>query len=250
MARPTVLLGGLHTVRALLARAPERVLRLFVQQERRDATMREIESQARSVGIAVESVTQKKLDALLDVPHQGVIAECLQAALRTETDLHELLDELPGDPLLLLLDGVTDPRNLGACLRVADAAGVHAVVVPKDRAAGLGPVVSKAAAGAAEVMPVVQVTNLVRCMQQVQERGVWITGTSDTAAVPLYQAALDGPRAIVLGSEGKGMRRLVSEQCDERVSIPMAGSVSSLNVSVAAGVVLYECVRRRTAESH
>ena len=250
MARRTVLLGGLHPVRALLARAPERILRLQLQRERRDDALRALEEDARAAGIAIERVAQKKLDAMLEIPHQGVIAECLQAAPLGEQDLFGLLDAVAGDPLVLLLDGVTDPRNLGACLRVADAAGVHAVVVPKDHAAGLGPVVSKAAAGAAETIPLVQVTNLVRCMQQLKQAGIWITGTSDAAQNSLYGAQLDGPRANVLGSEGRGMRRLVREQCDELVSIPMAGSVSSLNVSVAAGVVLFECVRRRSAPAH
>ncbi len=250
MARKTVLLAGLHPVRAQLARSPERVLRVLLQAERRDDAMQEIETTARTLGIAVEHVAQRKLDAMLEIPHQGVVAECLQAPPLGEKELFDLLPSVGVDPLLLLLDGVTDPRNLGACLRVADAAGAHAVVVPKDRSAAAGPVVSKAAAGAAEVLPLVQVTNLVRCMQQLKQVGIWITGTSDAAPLSLYQAGLEGPRAIVLGSEGTGMRRLVAEQCDELVSIPMAGSVSSLNVSVAAGVVLFECVRRRSDAAH
>lgn len=247
MARTPVLVGGLHPVRAILERSPERARRLMLQQERRDTAVAEVEDLARAAGIGVERVVQKKLDQLLDVPHQGVILECLPTPVLGEADLERIVGGQGVDLLLLLLDGVTDPRNLGACLRVADAAGAHAVVVPKDRSAGPGPAVSKSAAGAAEVLPLVQVTNLARCMQMLKKNGVWLTGTADSAPVSLFGADLSGPRAIVMGSEDRGMRRLVSEQCDELVHIPMAGSVSSLNVSVAAGVCLFECVRQRAS---
>ncbi len=245
MTRGAVLLGGLHPVRAVLQRSPERVRRLMLERERDDAVLREIDALARAQGIAIERVAQKKLDAIVDVPHQGVIAECIPAPVLCEADLLELVARRGDKLLLLVLDGVTDPRNLGACLRVADAAGVHAVVLPKDRSAGPGPVVSKAAAGAAEVIPLVQVTNLVRCLQSIKKEGVWVTGTAEDAPQAVFSAKLTGARAIVMGSEDRGMRRLVKEQCDELVFIPMAGSVASLNVSVAAGICLFECVRQR-----
>ena len=165
--------------------------------------------------------------------------------VRTEDDLYQLLDELTDPPLLLILDNVQDPHNLGACLRTADAAGVNAVVLPKDRSVGLTDTVRLVACGAAETVPVVQVTNLARCMGLLKERGVWLVGTADAAEQSLYQIDLTGPLGIVMGAEGKGLRRLVAEQCDFLVAIPMAGSVPCLNVSVAAGVCLFETVRRR-----
>ena len=175
-----------------------------------------------------------------------MIVELAPRAGDPETQLEEALEAI-GDapPLLLVLDGVTDPHNLGACLRSADAAGVAAVIVPRDRAAGLTPVVRKVAAGAAETVPLVQVVNLARTLRELKERGVWLVGTSDDAARTLYDVDLSGPTALVLGSEGEGMRRLTREACDELVSIPMAGAVESLNVSVAAGVALFEAVRQR-----
>jgi 23S rRNA (guanosine2251-2'-O)-methyltransferase len=164
-----------------------------------------------------------------------------------EEDLEGLLDVLEEDPLLLILDGVQDPHNLGACLRTAEAAGVHAVIVPKDRAVGITPIVRKAAAGAAEIIPVVQVTNLARVLRLLKQRGVWLYGTSDQAQANLWQQDLRGPLALVMGGEGDGLRRLTAELCDHLVAIPMAGRIESLNVSVATGVCLYEIRRQRQA---
>jgi 23S rRNA (guanosine2251-2'-O)-methyltransferase len=180
--------------------------------------------------------------------HQGVVAELLPRAGDPETQLEEALEAAGDAPLLLVLDGVQDPHNLGACLRSADAAGVAAVLVPRDRAAGLTPVVRKVAAGAAETVPLVAVVNLARTLRELKERGVWLVGTDDSAEKTLYDAELTGPVALVMGSEGEGMRRLTRECCDQLVSIPMAGAVESLNVSVAAGVALFEAVRQRSAK--
>ena len=179
--------------------------------------------------------------------HQGVIAQLKKIDNLGEGALDDILDKAGAAPLLLVLDGVTDPHNLGACLRTADAAGVHAVIVPRDRAAGLSPVVRKVAAGAAETVPLIQVTNLARTLRWLQERGLWLVGTDDEATQSLYDAKLTGPMAVVMGAEGAGMRRLTKEQCDLLVNLPMKGVVESLNVSVATGVTLYEVVRQRKA---
>jgi 23S rRNA (guanosine2251-2'-O)-methyltransferase len=175
--------------------------------------------------------------------HQGVVAKAAQLSLARNLD--ELLDAIEGPPLLLILDGVTDPHNLGACLRVADGAGAHAVIAPKDRAVGLNATAAKVASGAAETVPYITVTNLARTMRDLKERDIWLYGTTDDAPKTLYQAELAGPVALVMGSEGEGMRRLTRENCDVLVSIPMFGAVESLNVSVASGVCLYEARRQR-----
>jgi 23S rRNA (guanosine2251-2'-O)-methyltransferase len=177
-----------------------------------------------------------------------VVAEVVPRAGDPETQLEEALEAAAGPPLLLVLDGVQDPHNLGACLRSADAAGVAALIVPRDRAAGLTPVVRKVAAGAAETVPLVAVVNLARTLRSLKERGVWLVGTDDAADRTLYQADFAGPVAVVMGSEGEGLRRLTRDCCDQLVSIPMAGAVESLNVSVATGVVLFEAVRQRSAK--
>ncbi len=199
-------------------------------------------------GITVVDADDSQLDRLADGErHQGVDrrARAARRAIprRSSRRRSKSLGDAP--PLLLVLDGVTDPHNLGACLRSADAAGVAAVIVPRDRAVGLTPVVRKVAAGAAETVPLVQVVNLARTLRELKERGVWLVGTADDAARTLYDVDLSGPTALVLGSEGEGMRRLTREACDELVSIPMAGAVESLNVSVATGVALFEAVRQR-----
>jgi len=178
--------------------------------------------------------------------HQGVVAECnVAASSQLALNIAELLSGIDGAPFLLVLDGVQDPHNLGACLRSADAAGVHAVIVPRDRAVGITPVVSKVACGAAEHVPLIQVTNLARALRQLQDEGVWLLGADERAETSLFDADLKGPLALVLGAEGQGLRRLTREQCDVLISVPMAGSVSSLNVSVATGVCLFEAVRQR-----
>jgi 23S rRNA (guanosine2251-2'-O)-methyltransferase len=194
----------------------------------------------------VVTVDAASLDKLADGGrHQGVLAEVAARSGDPETQLEEALEAAGPTPLLLVLDGVQDPHNLGACLRSADAAGVAAVIAPRDRAAGLTPVVRKVAAGAAEAVPFVAVVNLARTLRELKERGLWLVGTDDSADKSLHDVDLTGPLALVMGSEGEGMRRLTRECCDQLVSIPMAGAVESLNVSVATGVVLFEAVRQR-----
>jgi len=239
---------GIHAVRVLLARHPQRVRRVLLAGGRDAGRLAEIHALAGRAGAQVSAVDDATLDRLAEgARHQGVVAELVPRAGDPETQLEEALEAAAGAPLLLVLDGVQDPHNLGACLRSADAAGVAAVLVPRDRAAGLTPVVRKVAAGAADTVPVVTVVNLARTLRALKERGIWLVGTDDAADKTLYEADLTGPVALVMGSEGEGMRRLTRECCDELVSIPMAGAVESLNVSVAAGVVLFEAVRQRSA---
>jgi 23S rRNA (guanosine2251-2'-O)-methyltransferase len=239
---------GIHAVRVLLARDASRVRRLLVAGAREDGRLGDLRALAREAGVVVVEADAARLGALAEGGrHQGVVAELEPRATDPETQLEQALESATGAPLLLVLDGVQDPHNLGACLRSADAAGVAAVIVPRDRAAGLTPVVRKVAAGAAETVPLVAVVNLARALRALRERGVWLVGTDDAADRPLYDADLAGPVALVMGSEGEGLRRLTRECCDQLVSIPMAGAVESLNVSVAAGVVLYEAVRQRRA---
>lgn len=239
------LVFGIHAVASLLARSPERVEQLFVQKGRNDKRMAELLALAEQAGLSIQVVERKLLDERVQGKHQGVIAESRGSQVLREGDLKLLLDELSHAPLLLILDGVTDPHNLGACLRTADAAGVDAVIVPKDNSAGLNATARKVACGAAEVVPFVQVTNLARTLRDLQERGVWIYGTAGEAEQEVYDVDLKGPMALIMGAEGKGMRRLTRENCDYLVKLPMAGSVSSLNVSVATGITLFEVVRQR-----
>jgi 23S rRNA (guanosine2251-2'-O)-methyltransferase len=240
------LVFGLHAVQAALTHDPGQVEALWVDRSRRDGRMRELLELAQSHGVPVHGVDARELDRRAPGQrHQGVIAACHAATIWDEAGLPDLVAQAPGAPLLLVLDGVTDPHNLGACLRTADAAGVTAVIAPKDKAVGLTPVVRKVASGAAERMPFVQVTNLARTLEILKAQGVWIAGTSDRATQSLYQADLKGPLAIVMGAEGKGLRRLTEEHCDFLLSIPMRGVVESLNVSVATGVCLYEALRQR-----
>ena len=239
---------GIHAVRVLLARNPERIRRLLVTSGRDAARLVELKSLAQRAGVQVGATDDASLDRLADGGrHQGVVAEITPRGGDPETQLEEALEAAQGAPLLLVLDGVQDPHNLGACLRSADAAGVTAVIVPRDRAAGLTGVARKVAAGAAETVPFVPVVNLARALRDLKERGVWLVGTDDAADRTLFEADLTGPLALVMGSEGEGLRRLTRECCDQLVSIPMAGAVESLNVSVATGVVLFEAVRQRSA---
>jgi 23S rRNA (guanosine2251-2'-O)-methyltransferase len=245
------LVYGQHAVAALLQRSPRQVTRLLVLTGRRDGRMQKLLGQARRDGIAIEELGRAELDRRCPGNHQGVVAELGGDGGEPAVEWRE--EDLPAlvagsaEPLLLVLDGVTDPHNLGACLRSADAAGVTAVVAPKDKAAGLTPVVRKVACGAAESVPFVQVTNLARTLQQLQEQGVWIVGAAGEADQSLYDQKLTGPLALVMGAEGSGMRRLTRERCDFLVNLPMAGSVASLNVSVATGICLFEIVRQRRA---
>lgn len=236
---------GVHAVQALLERNAKRVKRLLLASGRLSERQQVLLDQANAAGIATQRVAGDELDKLSDGVHQGVIAEVVASQVWSEEMLTHLLDRLDGVPLLLVLDGVTDPHNLGACLRSADAAGVQAVIVPRDRSASLTPVVRKVACGAAETVPLVAVTNLARTLKQLQQRGLWVVGTAGEAQQFIYQVDLKVPTVIVMGAEGAGMRRLTRENCDYLARLPMAGAVSSLNVSVAAGVCLFEAVRQR-----
>jgi len=240
---------GLHAVTSLLNRNPGRVRRLLVQQGRRDERLQTLLDVAQAQKIKVIETAKQDLDLRAGGGrHQGVIAECEPIKVLSEKALDVLLDNAGSAPLVLVLDGVTDPHNLGACLRTADAAGVALVIAPKDKSAPLNATVAKVACGAAEVVPYIQVTNLARTLQSLQQRGIWITGTAGEAEASVYQTDLTGPCALVMGAEGKGMRRLTREHCDQLINIPMAGEVSSLNVSVATGVCLFEIVRQRQAK--
>jgi 23S rRNA (guanosine2251-2'-O)-methyltransferase len=240
---------GLHAVTSLLNRNPGRVRRLLVQQGRRDERLQTLLDAAQAQKIKVIETAKQDLDLRAGGGrHQGVIAECEPIKALSEKALDVLLDNAGSAPLVLVLDGVTDPHNLGACLRTADAAGVALVIAPKDKSAPLNATVAKVACGAAEVVPYIQVTNLARTLQSLQQRGIWITGTAGEAEASVYQTDLTGPCALVMGAEGKGMRRLTREHCDQLINIPMAGEVSSLNVSVATGVCLFEIVRQRQAK--
>lgn len=239
---------GLHAVESLIAAHPEKVREIVVATGRHDRRLAGVIATAEARGIAVRRLPRAELDRLVPgVRHQGVIATLAipLAEVSREQDLTAFLEELTEPPFLLVLDGVQDPHNLGACLRTADAAGVQAVIVPRDRAAGITPVVRKVACGAAESVRLFTVTNLARSLRQLREAGVWIYGASGDVDRSLYDADLRGPLALVLGGEGKGLRRLTRELCDFLVAIPMVGQVESLNVSVAAGVLLYEARRQR-----
>lgn len=245
---------GIHAVDALLRRNAAQIQRLLVQQGREDKRVAALLELARNQGVAVDRSPRKALDALVSGRHQGVVAETLARSAGAggdneweEADLLRLVDEGEQAAFILVLDGVTDPHNLGACLRSADAAGVSAVVVPKDKSADLSPTARKVACGAAEVVPFVKVTNIARTLAALKERGVWLFGAAGEAETSLYEADLRGPIALVMGAEGSGMRRLTREACDHLVHLPMAGSVSSLNVSVATGICLFEARRQRGA---
>jgi 23S rRNA (guanosine2251-2'-O)-methyltransferase len=216
-------LYGLHSIQAALEKAPDSVSELWVDAGRHDKRM------------------------VPDGRHQGVVANAAAPKVYSESELEDLLESLPDSPFLLILDGVTDPHNLGACLRSADAAGVHAIIAPKDRAASLTPVAIKVSSGAAQTVPFVQVTNLARCLRDLKERGIWLVGLDGHAEETLFDRDLKGPLAIVMGAEGQGLRRLSKEHCDFLVKIPMVGSVESLNVSVATGICLFEALRQRNA---
>ncbi|MCX7037004.1 MAG: 23S rRNA (guanosine(2251)-2'-O)-methyltransferase RlmB [Proteobacteria bacterium] len=236
---------GLHAVRALLKRFPQRVRKVALQLRRDDDRSREIEALSREAGLRVDRVDAEQLRRWVgEVVHQGVVAQVEPIKPWTEADLVEAIANTP-DALVLVLDGVTDPHNLGACLRTADACGALAVVVPRDRAAGLNPTVRKVAAGAAETTPIVTVTNLSRALKLLQEAGLWVVGADAEGPHLAADTDLTGPRALVLGAEGAGLRELTRRQCDYLVRLPQLGSVESLNVSVATGMLLYESVRQR-----
>jgi 23S rRNA (guanosine2251-2'-O)-methyltransferase len=241
------LVAGWHAVFAALRSGGAR--QVWLRRGREDRRSAELQALARERGVPLQLVDGIELDRRApDVNHQGVVAQVSGGRMLGEADLEAMLDGLDHPPFLLVLDGVQDPHNLGACLRTADAAGVDAVVAPRDRAVGLTPAARKTAAGAAETLPFIQVTNLARTLRGLQQRGIWVIGAAGEAEQTLYQADLKGALALVLGAEEKGLRRLTREHCDLLVRIPMRGSVESLNVSVAAAVCLYEAVRQRRSE--
>ena len=242
------ILFGFHAVGVRLKTAPASVLEIHVDATRRDARMRQFVERAQEAGARLVDSDDARLSRLAGTArHQGVVARVVPLALRHSLDdvLDAVEDEGRGPALVLVLDGVTDPHNLGACLRTADGAGAHAVVAPKDHAVGLNATVAKVASGAAETVPYLMVTNLARTLGELQDRGVRVIGTSDDAPRTLFEADLTGPVALVLGAEGAGMRQLTRKTCDELVRIPMQGAVESLNVSVASAVCLYEALRQR-----
>lgn len=244
---PGTVVAGINSVRSALKFGADGVAELWLDRNRRDRRLAELVTLARDSGVTVRQTERHELDrAAGGANHQGVLAWVRTPAARGEHDLDAVLDAIEGPPLLLILDGVTDPHNLGACLRSADGAGAHAVIAPKDKAAGLTPVAVKVASGAAESVPFVQVTNLARTLDALKERGIWLIGTADDAPETLFETDLRGPVGLVLGSEGTGMRRLTRERCDLLARVPMRGRAESLNVSVAAGVCLYEALRQRS----
>jgi 23S rRNA (guanosine2251-2'-O)-methyltransferase len=237
---------GIHAVKALLERDPQRFLEVFILKGRDDRRLQPLIAELEATGIVIQVANRQWLDEKVEgAVHQGIIARVREGRQYQENDLPSLLESV-ATPFLLVLDGVTDPHNLGACLRSADAAGVHAVIVPRDRSAQLNATAKKVACGAAENVPLIRVTNLARTLRLLQEMNVWIVGTAGEADHTLYQSKMTGPMALVMGAEGEGMRRLTREHCDELISIPMAGTVSSLNVSVATGICLFEAVRQRS----
>ncbi|MBY0573006.1 MAG: 23S rRNA (guanosine(2251)-2'-O)-methyltransferase RlmB [Undibacterium sp.] len=239
---------GFHAVTSRIRHEASTVEEIYVNNDRTDRRMQELIHAAKSAGIRIIQTDDQRLDKIVGTRrHQGVVAKAGELSLARNLD--ELLDAIEGPPLLLILDGITYPHNLGACLRVADGVGAHAVIAPKDRAVGLNATAEKVASGAAETVPYITVTNLARTLRDLKERDIWLIGTSDDVEKTIYDVDFKGGIAIVMGNEGEGMRRLTRETCDMLVQIPMLGSVESLNVSVASGVCLYEARRQRIAAS-
>ncbi len=240
----TKLMFGFHAVTSRIRHEASSVEELYIDSGRVDRRMQDLLTLAKTTGVRIIMVDDQRLNSMVGTRrHQGVVAKAEEISLARNLD--ELLDSIVGPPLLLVLDGITDPHNLGACLRVADGAGAHAVIVPKDRAVGLNATAAKVASGAAETVPYMTVTNLARTLRELKERDIFLIGTTDDAERSLYEASFTGGVALVMGSEGEGMRRMTRETCDMLVSVPMFGSVESLNVSVASGVCLYEARRQR-----
>ena len=249
MAKQDEIVFGIHAINSMLKVAPELFIEMWFLKGREDERLKPIINLVKKYGIATQLVSRKALDEKSEgEQHQGVLARVKAGKIYTESDLDDIVTTAKNkseSPFFLILDGVTDPHNLGACLRNADAAGVHAIIVPKDNAARITATVRKVAVGAADTVPLVQVTNLSRTMKQLKDLGIWIVGTAGETDTCLYDVKLEGPLALVMGAEGKGMRRLTRENCDDIVKLPMAGSISSLNVSVATGICLFEIVRQR-----
>lgn len=240
---------GVHAVTGVLTHDPSRVRVVYLQRSRHDSRLDGLRELARSAGVRLDLVDRRRLDQLASGPHQGVVAQCHGTTLMDESEFHGAFADLSQPRLLLLLDGVTDPRNLGACLRTASAAGVQAVLLPKRRSAPVNSVALKTAAGGAEGLMLVQVTNVARCLGWLRDQGVWVVGASLEAQAGWDEADYHGNLALVLGSEDKGLRALTAKCCDQLVGIPMSGTVASLNVSVATGVLLFEAVRQRQVAS-
>lgn len=239
-------LFGIHAVQAALDYSAKKLQRAWIDAHRHDRRLQQIIDDLADLGVAIEKSERRKLDKMVDGKnHQGIVVEIEMPSVRSENELKQAVQSLNETPLLLVLDQVQDPHNLGACLRTADAAGVHGIIVTKDNATGITPTVCKVASGAAETVPVYQVTNLARTLRWLKEQNIWVMGTSGAATQSLFEADLSMPLAIVMGTEGTGMRQLTEKQCDFLIKIPMAGQVESLNVSVAAGVIMYEAFRQR-----
>ncbi|MFK8022289.1 MAG: 23S rRNA (guanosine(2251)-2'-O)-methyltransferase RlmB [Pseudomonadales bacterium] len=237
---------GFHAVESILKHQTKRVQQLVLQDSRDDERLRGLVALAERYKVPVVQASKAELAAQIEGNHQGVLARCVPAQVRGEQELDSFLGAIEGSALLLVLDGITDPHNLGACLRSAEAAGAHAVIIPKDKSATLNATVRKVACGAAELIPVFRVGNLARCMRQLKQAGVWLTGLCGEASSSIYQTDLTMATAIVMGAEGKGLRQLSRRECDYLAVIPMPGSMESLNVSVAAGVCLFEASRQRS----
>jgi len=238
------LIVGFHAVESALNNDPANILELWIEVNRHDKRITQVMEAIKRLGISVEYVKRKDLEKRCNSSKtQGIAARYRSPAAQTEKSLDELLDK--DNLFLLILDGIQDPHNLGACMRTADAAGVDAIIAPKDRACGLTPVVRKVASGAAESMPFIQVTNLARTLKQLKDAGVWLVGTAGEAETDVYDADLKGKLGLIMGAEEKGMRRLTRENCDQLIKLPMQGQVESLNVSVATGICLFEAVRQR-----
>ncbi len=238
---------GLHAAQSALEHTPDKLTTAWVDAGRLDARLARVKQELEAAGVNILLANRKELDRLAEGRnHQGVIVELEMAHELGEADLRDALESLPGQAFFLVLDHVQDPHNLGACLRSADAAGVHGVIITKDQSVGITPTVAKVASGAAETVPLYKVTNLARALGWLKEAGVWIVGAAGEADKTVYQTDLNLPMALVVGAEEKGMRRLTRENCDFLVKIPMLGQVESLNVSVATGVLLFEAVRQRS----
>lgn len=240
---------GFHAVEAMLERHPRRVKQLYIQAGREDQRASSALDAAARAKVPVATVSKSELQALIDGNHQGVAIQCSPAPVRNENDIEDYLAGLTDSALVLVLDGVTDPHNLGACIRSAEAAGAHALVIPKDKSAGLNATVRKVACGAAELLPIFRVTNLARSLRQLKQMGLWVSGLAGDAENTLYELDLTGPTVLVMGAEGKGLRQLSRKECDHLAKIPMIGRVESLNVSVSAGIALFEAGRQRISAS-
>ena len=234
---------GIHSAESRINHSPESIIEAYFDENRRDVRLKKLQDGLTANNISFQRVSKRALANMVDANHQGIILKAKIAAQKPEKALYSLLDKLDHSPFLLVLDQITDPHNLGACLRTADGVGVDAVILPKDGACPINETVRRVASGAAETVEVFYVTNLARCLQEIKKRGVWVIGLADRVSDAILHGDIQPPVAVVLGAEGKGMRRLTQEQCDQLVSIPMLGKVSSLNVSVATGIVLYS-VRR------